>query len=226
MKFQTIIAKLQKTYGEIEQPVTHEPFQLILWENVAYLASDKDRLTAFQALKKEIGLRPVEIMSASIEHLTKICRIGGIHPETRASRIKECAQIALNEFDGNVLSVLKMSPARALKVLRQFPAIGEPGAEKILLFSHTHPILALESNGLRVLLRLGFGEEKKSYAASYKSAKAAVGEEDTSDCKFLIKAHQLLRRHGQELCKRSNPICQECPLRQACRYYLTTRIVV
>ena len=50
----------------------------------------------------------------------------------------------------------------------QFPMIGEPGAEKILLFSGVLAVLALDSNGVRVLVRLGVGEERKSYAATYK----------------------------------------------------------
>ena len=36
---------------------------------------------------------------------------------------------------------------------------------------------ALESNGLRVLVRLGFGEDRKSYAATYKSVREATLEE-------------------------------------------------
>lgn len=225
MMFQTIISKLQKTYGEPEQPVSRDPFELILWENLAYLVNDKKRAAAFLALRNEVGLLPVELMSVQLELLTNIASIGGIHAETRAYRIKECAQIALNEFDGDLSTVLQWPVKQAIKALRQFPGIGEPGAEKILLFSGTHPILALESNGLRVLLRLGFGEEKKTYTASYKSARAALENEGTYDCDFLIKAHYLLRQHGQELCKRNNPRCAQCPLKQSCRYFLTTRTV-
>ena len=76
MKFQTIIAKLQNTYGDAEAPVSRDPFEMVLLENLAYLAGDEARLAAFRALKKEIGIRPVEIMTASIEALITICRIG------------------------------------------------------------------------------------------------------------------------------------------------------
>jgi endonuclease III len=34
----------------------------------------------------------------------------------------------------------------------------------------------------------------------------------------LTVAHQLLRKHGQELCKRSQPICDQCPLRESCAF--------
>jgi len=31
------------------------------------------------------------------------------------------------------------------------------------------------------------------------------------DCDALIRAHQLLREHGHELCKRNSPLCGSCP---------------
>ena len=62
-----------------------------------------------------------------------------------------------------------MPLARARRLLRRFPGIGEPGADKVLLFSRTQPVFALDSNGLRTLLRLGYGREVKSYPATYRS---------------------------------------------------------
>jgi endonuclease III len=111
---------------------------------------------------------------------------------------------------------------KARKVLAQFPAIGEPGAEKILLFTHAHPVMALDSNGLRALVRLGFAPEQKSYSATYKVVQEALQKELKPDCSWLISAHQLLKRHGQQLCKRSRPLCRSCPLTDLCAYFRST----
>jgi endonuclease-3 len=143
-------------------------------------------------------------------------------PSARVEKLRRIAQIALQEFDGELDKVLEQSLARARKSLKKFPGIGDPGAEKILLFSKTHSILALDSNGLRVLLRIGYGEEQKSYAATYRSAQEAVKDEMKKDCDWLIGAHQLLRRHGQQLCKTATPLCARCPVRTNCRYYEET----
>ena len=96
------------------------------------------------------------------------------------------------------------------------PAI--PGAEKILLFSRRYPVFPLDSNVLRVLLRLGYGKQEKSYSASYRSVQAAVEAELPKGFDGRIEAYQLLRRHGQLLCRRSHPLCGECPARGACAY--------
>src|SRR4029077_7072946 len=126
----------------------------------------------------------------------------------------------LNDFGGSLDQALTLPFAKARKALQGFPAIGAPGAEKILLFTKTYPVLALESNGLRVLLRLGFGEERKNYSASYASVQAALKEHTGSDFDFLIRAHHLLRRHGKEFCRTNNPACEICPVRSDCDYYL------
>ncbi len=146
--------------------------------------------------------------------------MGGIVPELRAQRLRQIAEIVQFIFKGDLAAELKKPLPQAKKSLKRFPSVGDPGAEKILLFTHSYPVLALESNGLRVLLRLGFADEKKSYSASYRAVQQALEGQLPSDCDALIAAHQLLRQHGQELCKRARPLCEGgCPLTAECRYY-------
>jgi len=80
-------------------------------------------------------------------------------------------------------------------------------------------VLGLDSNGLRVLLRLGFGEEKKNYTATYRAVQEAIKDQLSGDYDWLISAHLLLRQHGKELCKTSAPLCEACPLRKSCEYF-------
>ena len=217
--FKKIIIKLTGYYGQPKPPPTGDPFGLILLENIAYLADDARRQAAFEELRNTIGLRPVDILAAPLKKLIRVTRLGGIHAEQRAQRLKESAQIVFNDFSGDLTTTLKLPFAQGLKALKQFPSIGEPGAEKILLFTETYPVLALESNGLRVLLRVGFGEEKKNYSASYKSVRQGLQDQLGDDCEFLIGAHLLLRQHGKTICKTSTPLCESCPIASLCDYY-------
>jgi len=217
--FRKIIIQLEAHYGRPTSPGVSDPLHLILWESIGYLVEDDRRETAFEALRKQVGLRPTDILSAPTEQLIKITKLGGIHPELRAHRLKEIAQIVLNDFEGDLRSALKLSLRQAMKALKKFPSIGDPGAEKILLFTKTNPVMALESNGLRVLLRLGFGEEHRNYSTSYASVREALEGQIGNDCDFLIRAHQLLRQHGKQLCRTNNPACDLCPLKQSCVYY-------
>jgi len=224
--FTTIVRKLEKFYGRPKPPQITDPVELILFENVAYLANDKKRTAAFTALKKKIGTRAEQILKASQKQLEQITSMGGIVPELRAQRLRQIAELVHYIFNDDLEGELKKPLAQAKKALKKFPTVGEPGAEKILLFTGSYPVFALESNGLRVLLRLGFAEEKKSYSASYRAVQHALVGQLPSKCDALIAAHQLLRQHGQELCKSTRPLCEAgCPLTTECRYYrsLTTQ---
>jgi endonuclease III len=218
---QKVISRLAAHYGKPGPPITTDPFELILLENVAYLVSDERREDAFKTLRQHAGTKPHEILSASEQNILKATKLGGMHPEQRVMRLREIALIAMNEFDGDLRPALKLPLPKAKQALRKFPSIGEPSAEKILLFTRSYPVLGLDSNGLRVLVRLGFGEEKKNYTATYRAVQAAIQDHLQPDYDWLIGAHILLRQHGKQLCKTNVPLCEKCPLKNSCAYFRT-----
>jgi endonuclease-3 len=216
--FREVIARLLSTYGRPKPPKS-DPFELILWENVAYLLSDEKREAAFEALRDRVGLTPKAILAARQSTLLEIAKMGGMRPEVRVERLRSIARITLDQFQGDLRKALKLPLKQAKKALQLYPTIGEPGAEKILLFTKSYPVLGLDSNGLRVLCRIGYGQESKNYSATYHSVREAVAGEIGQECAPLIKANQLLRRHGQERCKLNSPLCRICPVTDLCAYY-------
>lgn len=216
-----IVKRLQGRFGTQTPPKLSGPWEMILWENVAYLADDDRRAAAFRLLKKSVGVAARRIDAATDEALLAVTR-HGILPATFVRKLRQCARITLGEFAGNLRPVLKLPVARAMQGLRKFPGIGAPGAEKILLFTKSQPILALESNGLRVLVRLGYGRQDKDYAKTYRLVRQALPDPG-ADYALLMQAHLLLRRHGKEICRSSEPRCDQCPLAPDCAYYRKRR---
>lgn len=212
-----VLTRLEQHFGSPEPFDLVGPFEMVLWENVAYLASDPRRSDAFARLRKLVGTRPEDILGAPTRQLESIGS-AGILPRVSARKMVSAATIAQEMFGGDLSAALHGTAEEGTKALRRFPGIGVPAAEKILLFTRSHPILALDSNGLRVLCRLGYTESQRSYAATYRAAQRAGNRQLGSDYDTLIKAYHLLRRHGQELCKRSRPSCPVCPIRAGCRY--------
>jgi endonuclease-3 len=196
-----------------------DPFELILWENVAYLLSDERREAAFETLRARVGLKPRDILSAKPATLLEIAKMGGMRPEVRVERLRTVARITMDEFGGDLRKALKLPLKDAMKAMRRYPNIGEPGAEKILLFAKAYPVLGVDSNGLRVLRRIGYGQEHKNYSTMYHSVRDAVAPEMGRACARLIPANQLLRHHGQERCKMNAPLCRICPITDLCAYY-------
>lgn len=217
MRLAGILKKLEKQHGAPPAPSTTDPFETILYEKCGYLCSDDRRERAFRELKKRVGTTPQKILGASDAVLRQIAAIGGIYADTRALRMKQSAALVRDRFSGDLNAALTLEFKKARKAFAQFPMIGEPCAEKILLFARAHKVLALESNGLRVVCRLGFAEEQRNYSTMYRRAQEALAPEiDGMDYARLIGAHQLLRRHGQEICRRTDPACGQCALRADC----------
>jgi endonuclease III len=218
--FKDLLARLKLRYGIPALPPAKGPFELILWENACYLLPDKRREEVFSALRDQVGLQSEKILAADQSVLLPLAKRGGMRPETRVFRWREIARITLDQFGGDLDAVLKLPYKEAKKALKQFPNIGDPAAEKILLYSGVTGELPLESNGLRVLTRFGFGREQKSYGATYRSVQEAIANDLPRGSRALAHAHLLLREHGQTLCKRNDPDCGACPVADACEFNL------
>jgi endonuclease III len=211
------IARLEPLYPASE-PLS-DPLALIVWDNIGYLIDDEHRAALFDEFKDRIGLEAARIANAPTAVLGDIARRGGMNPQTRAERLREIGALAIAQCDGNLAARLRALPlAKARALLKMFPAIGDPGADKILLFSGITVRPALDSNGLRAMVRMGFCVEEKSYGQTYKAAIAVLTRDGRPGARWLKRAYVVLREHGKTLCKRTAPICEPCPLDRACAH--------
>lgn len=198
-------------------PIPTDPFQMILWENIGYLVDDERRRALFDAFEASVGLDPQAIAEADEAVLLPLARKGGMRPETRVERWRTIARIVAERCGGDLAGTLRALPIpKARALLKLFPVIGDPGADKVLLLSGIAPRPSLESNGVRSLARLGFFREQGSYAASYKAGIEALVAQGRADGAWLADAHLLLREHGKLICKRGVPLCLACPLEPVC----------
>lgn len=211
------VAKLVPLYPS-RDPLT-DPISILVWENIGYLIDDTRRSKLFDEFREQIGLKPAQIANASSRILSDITERGGMHPQKRAERIKEIGAIAISECDGDIKSHLLALPVnKARTFLKKFPSVGDPGADRILLFSGVAPQPCLDSNGMRALVRLGFLVEQHSYSQTYKAATTILREQGSPEAEWLKRAYLTLREHGRALCKRSAPICEPCPLDRVCAH--------
>jgi endonuclease III len=223
MRLAQILDRLEKFHGKPKHAQPADPYEMILYRNCGYPQSDDRCEKGFSALRKTVGLWPADILAATDAELAAALRGSGMMPELRTRRLKEIAERVEKKYGGDLRATLKRPLPEARKALKEFPTIGDPTIDKILLFSKTAPIAAIPGNCIRVPLRLGFGEEKKSYAASYRSAQERLAAELPPEFPALQRAYLLLKIHGESLCKNTRPLCEECPVSSACLYFQRTR---
>ncbi len=225
-----VLETLEEYYGKQVAVGPSDPYEMILFINCGYPATDASCAKGYEALMQEVGTTPAEILAAPKSKLAKLMRLGGIVPELRAERLKTIARIVSEEFGGDLKWSLEkllreeMKGAgkgirSAKKALKEFPVIGEPGADKILLFAGLVPIAAVPSACVGVPQRILFGAEDKNYAAGYRAAQEAMTAELPEKFDVRQRAYLLLKRHGAEICKRTKPKCEICPVSGMCVYF-------
>jgi endonuclease III len=145
-------------------------------------------------------------------------------PEIRAARLRSIAKRVREEFAGNLRAALQGLPeVEARKVLKTFPGIGAPGADRILLFDGLAPVAAVPSNSPHVLVRIVLGREPAGYTAAYAQAHQLLTTQVPATIAARSRAYLLLQQHGRELCKRKSPRCGDCPVSRRCAYFASLR---
>jgi len=215
----TILNMLVAKYGRLEPDFPTDPFQFIVWWYCGYPQSQKACAKGWESLTKVTAITPDDLLRAKPERLARALQPGGMAPELRAMRLKESAERVLNEFSGDLGAALRAMPGKhARAALVRFPSIANPGADRILLFGGIEPIAAVPSNCVHVLVRLEHGRERENYTVNYRMAQRSIEDAVPVTFDARTQAYLLLRKHGQDICKRTNPRCSECVVRSKCRY--------
>jgi endonuclease III len=206
-------------YGVQEPHWPTDPYLFLVWWHSGYPASDASCAKGWESLNETIGVSPEQIFRAPEEKLANALRCGGMVPEVRAARLKQIATRVLSDFDGDLKSRLAGSLTAVRKTLKSFPNIADPGADRILLFAAIAPVAAVPSNCPHVLVRIQRGQERENYGVTYSEAQQAIASEVPESIEARARAYLLLKRHGQEVCKRTKPRCESCVLRSSCAFF-------
>jgi len=218
-----ILDLLEAHYGRQQPSWPTEPYLYLVWLHSGYPASDDRCARGWESLKEKVGVRPNQILKASSIALASALSPGGMVPEIRASRLKAIAERVQNEFGGDLRTGLVGPLAEVRKILKKFPNIADPGADRILLFAGIAPVAAVPSNCPHVLVRIQRGQERENHSVNYKEAQQAIASEVPKKFDALARAYLLLKHHGQELCKRTKPKCEQCPIHTQCAFYAGKR---
>lgn len=212
-----ILDELEAFYGPQQPASPTDPYEFLIWWHCGYPASDAACARGWKALQSSIGIAPEQILKASHAALAAALKAGGMVPELRAQRLQQIAERIQQECHGDLLTALAGPPEAARKLLKKFPNIADPG-DRILLFANLSPIAAVPSNCPQVLVRIRLGLERENYNVTYREAQELIEAEAGKAFAARKRAYLLLKQHGQQLCKRTKPKCDQCPLRSACQY--------
>lgn len=97
---------------------------------------------------------------------------------------------------------------------------GETGFEKVIdqlqaVYDRPKRPKVSDPLGLILLENVAYLLSDERRETAFKALKGQL----PPDCSSLVRAHHLLRQHGQEICRRSDSGCLSCPLASRCHFY-------
>jgi len=215
-----LLETLESHYGRQTPGWPTDPYLFLVWWNCGYPASDVTCAKGWDSLTRLVGVEPDRLLAANPSKLALALKPGGMVPELRALRLKEIAERVQREFGGDLATAFQGLPvAKVRAALKKFPNIADPGADRILLFGGISPVAAVPSNCTQVLVRIRLGQERENYGRNYREAQEIIAAESPANFDARVRAYLLLKCHGQQICKRTNPKCDECPVAPSCAFF-------
>lgn len=171
--------------------------------------------TAWRNVEQAIGrLKKEGALDVSILHrvdeavLSEWIRPAGYY-RIKARRLKKFFDFFIREYQGQ----LKRMQTQPLEILRrqllQVNGIGPETADSILLYALGRPTFVVDAYTYRIFSRHRLIDEE----INYEDLRAYFMDHLPSDPELFNEYHALLVLLGKEYCKKKNPRCQECPLR-------------
>ena len=129
------------------------------------------------------------------------------YPNNKARHLLGMAQMLIREFHGEVPS--------DIDTLQKLPGVGRKTANVIASVAFDLPALAVDTHVHRVAARIGLSYRAKSPLDTEMQLVKYIPESK------LAIAHHWLILHGRYVCIARKPKCNECGLKQWCRYFST-----
>lgn len=186
-----------------------EPFKTLVRTIISQNTAHRNTSKAFENLSKQFSITPEALAKGKQNKIEQSLKVAGLY-RNKAKRIKQVSKIILEEFDGDLTSILSMPLEEARKTLIQFPGVGPKTADVLLLFSGEKPTIPIDTHVNRVSKRLGLAPKKGGYEDIRKSLQELYTPKD------YLAVHVLLILLGRNYCKARNPLCRQCPVNHVC----------
>jgi endonuclease-3 related protein len=188
------------------------PFEVVIGAILTQSTSWTNVEKAIGNLKDKKLLSPEGIHKIDAGELALHIKSAGYY-NAKARKLKEFMEHLYTNHSGK-LDRLFESDAKALRVeLLSIWGIGPETADSIVLYAAEKPEFVVDAYTKRIFSRLGYVKED----ISYEGLKEFSEKNLPRDVKIYNEFHALLVRLGKEHCKKSKPVCTECPLTKECK---------
>lgn len=203
-RYEKFIAWQLTNHPQVETELRYDnPFQLLVAVILSAQCTDKRVNIVTPPLFMDF---PTAEALAATDFDTLFPYIRSIsYPNNKTKHLIGMAQMLVQDFNSEI-------PAN-VDDLQKLPGVGRKTANVIASVIYNQPTMAVDTHVFRVSARLGLTTNAKTPLETEKQLVKNIPEE------LIPRAHHWLILHGRYVCVARNPKCQECGMRDFCRYY-------
>lgn len=207
-----VVQNLERAYGVPENRWTDwDVLDMLVAVILSQATSDANSDRTYDALKKRFPTWD-SVLRAREQTLVETIRLGGLANQ-KAAVIRELLRQVKERRGSFDLSFLRELPAlEAVSYLASFRGVGPKTAACTLLFACGVDLFPLDTHIFRVLRRVGLIPSKCSDEFAHRVMNRLV------PAGKFYSFHVNLIRHGRQLCRPRDPVCERCPVVEYCDY--------
>ena len=182
------------------------PYELLVAVILSAQCTD-ERVNKVTAVLFEKYDTPEKMVSLTQEELEKYIFSCGFY-HNKAAHILSASYDILSKFGGEVPS--------SLEELKTLAGVGQKTANVVYAVAFGGDAIAVDTHVFRVSNRLGIAEGNTPAKVEEGLCKAIPKE-------LWSKAHHYLIYHGRRVCHSQRPDCENCTLKEYCKFYKNTK---
>lgn len=202
-KEQKIINYLDLLYNDAKcELLYNKDYELLIATVLSAQCTDKRVNEVTKILWEKYDLK--SLASANLKDIEKIIHSVGSYTK-KASYLKNIAINLLNDYDGKV--------PNNREYLESLPGVGRKTCNVVLSNIYNVPCIAVDTHVERVSKRLGLAFKNDDVRTVEKKLERKFPKEKWG------KLHHQLVLFGRYKCKAIKPDCENCQLKEFCKYY-------
>lgn len=198
-----IIKKLKAYYPDATCSLDFKtPFEMVIAVMLSAQCTDERVNKTTPSLFAKYST-PESICEMKIEELERIIHPCGFY-KNKAKNIKAMAKELIEKYKGQV--------PKTMEELTLLPGVGRKSANVVMLEAFNNPQgIAIDTHAKRISNRVGFSKQTDPSKIEQDILRLIPKE-------YYKDVNHLLVWHGRKICDARKPKCEECPIKNYCKY--------
>lgn len=202
-----IYEKLLARFGPQHWWPGQTPFEVLLGAILTQNTNWSNVEKAIDNLKNAGLLTPESLHKCPLPRLAKLIKPSGYF-NIKSKRLKSLINWLFENYEGDLSILFDKETSVLRETLLSVKGIGPETADSIALYAANKPTFVCDAYTYRMALRHRMIPEE----TGYDELKALFEDALPKETKLFNEYHALIVRLGKTYCKKTKPLCEQCPL--------------